>query len=173
MSAELEFREARDRDVPGMVDVVAGQPLWERYGVVPEKLTADLLSALSKEDLFLVGAQGDLIVGWAWWQRKGGFGASPYLGLIAVKRGSEGRGVGSALMAEAEGRLGPARRGLFLLVSDFNEAAQRFYERLGYRRVGRLPGFVLSDVAELIYWKPAHRSEEAGGPATVPGGVKE
>ncbi len=41
----------------------------------------------------------------------------------------------------------------FLLVSDFNEDAQRFYEREGYLRVGPLPGLVLPDVAELLYWK--------------------
>lgn len=42
---------------------------------------------------------------------------------------------------------------VFLLVSDFNLAAQRFYQRLGYAQVGALPDYVLPGVAELIYRK--------------------
>jgi hypothetical protein len=41
----------------------------------------------------------------------------------------------------------------FLLCSDFNISAQAFYERHGWTRVGALPGLVLPDVAELVYWK--------------------
>jgi hypothetical protein len=45
--------------------------------------------------------------------------------------------------------------GWFLLVSAFNVGARRFYERHGYGLVGKLPGFALADVTELVLWKPA------------------
>jgi len=44
-------------------------------------------------------------------------------------------------------------RNAFLLVSDFNHDAQRFYVRHGYIRVGRIPGLVHADIDEEIYWK--------------------
>ena len=42
---------------------------------------------------------------------------------------------------------------MFLLVSDFNTDAQQFYQRLGYRQVGKLDDYVVPGVSELIFWK--------------------
>jgi ribosomal protein S18 acetylase RimI-like enzyme len=42
---------------------------------------------------------------------------------------------------------------VLLLVSDFNESAQRFYHRRGYEQVGALPGYVLADITELLFRK--------------------
>jgi hypothetical protein len=39
------------------------------------------------------------------------------------------------------------------LVSDFNARAQQFYLGRGYSEVGRIPGYVLDDVAECIFYK--------------------
>ena len=148
-------RPAELRDAGVMADIVAGQPLWERYGYTRDQVSTDLEDAISGHGLLLVAETTAGILGWAWWQRRAGFGVSPYLRLIAVARGAEGRGVGTSLLADSERRLKSSAKGLFLLVSDFNEAAQRFYESRGYQQVGRLPGFVIEDVAELIYWKPS------------------
>jgi ribosomal protein S18 acetylase RimI-like enzyme len=58
-----------------------------------------------------------------------------------------------ALLHAFEEETARASAHAFLLVSDFNEGAQRFYEREGYVRVGALPGLVLPDVAEVLYWR--------------------
>ncbi|MCZ7547197.1 MAG: GNAT family N-acetyltransferase [Anaerolineae bacterium] len=70
-----------------------------------------------------------------------------------MKPGLEGMGIGAALLGEAERRAASVSREMFLLVSDFNVAAQRFYQRHDYQQVGAIPGYVLPDVAELIFWK--------------------
>ncbi len=62
-------------------------------------------------------------------------------------------GAGTRLLRAFEAEVARESRHAFLLVSDFNQGAQRFYQRHGYARVGALPGLVLPDVAELIYWK--------------------
>jgi GNAT superfamily N-acetyltransferase len=76
-----------------------------------------------------------------------------YLRLLAVLEGAQGGGAGAALLAAFEAEVAKASAHAFLLVSDFNGGAQRFYLRHGYARVGALPGLVLPDVAELLFWK--------------------
>jgi GNAT superfamily N-acetyltransferase len=66
---------------------------------------------------------------------------------------AQSRGIGAGLLAATEGILARSTGHGFLLCSDFNGPAQAFYERHGWTRVGALPGLVLPDVAELIYWK--------------------
>ncbi len=62
-------------------------------------------------------------------------------------------GIGSALLTEVERRSAEVASDLFLLVSDFNEAAQRFYQRHGFEQIGEVSGYVLPDVTELIFRK--------------------
>ena len=57
------------------------------------------------------------------------------------------------LLEETERTVRKVCNDLFLLVSDFNKAAQRFYQRNGYQQIGAIPGYVLPDVTELIFWK--------------------
>ena len=73
--------------------------------------------------------------------------------LIGVQRGERGSGVGRALMTHAEGALFAHSADIFLLVSDFNAAAQAFYRRLGYEQVGAIPGYVVPGITELIFRK--------------------
>ena len=84
---------------------------------------------------------------------QGTFGRSPYLRLIGVRPEAAGSGIGSALLAEVERRSAEIASDVFLLVSDFNEAAQRFYQRHGFEQIGEVSGYVLPDVTELIFRK--------------------
>lgn len=83
----------------------------------------------------------------------GHFGRGGYLRLIALRPQLQGRGVGSHLLSAVEAAVQQRHPDLFLLTSDFNVGAQRFYERAGYCRVGALPDFVHAGITELIYWK--------------------
>lgn len=128
-------------------------PLWRRYGVTPEGATAQFAEALQRGDLVLV-AEGDAPgdnCGFAWCLPGGGFGRSAYLRLIGVRADCAGHGIGAALLTEVEARA--TSNDLFLLVSDFNEGAQRFYKHMGYEQIGAIPGYVLADVTELIFRK--------------------
>ena len=86
-------------------------------------------------------------------QPKGAFGRSDYLKRIAVDDALRGGGVGAALLEAIEAEARAAGRDLVLLVSDFNDGAQRFYRAHGYQEVGRLPAYVLADVDEVLMWK--------------------
>ena len=124
-----------------------------RYRRSAEQITADLEAALARGDGLLAWEVEGAARGLAWFLRDGTFGMGGYLRLIALAGGAQGGGGGAALLAAFEAEVARSSRHAFLLVSDFNEDAQRFYERHGYTRVGALPGLVLPDVAELVYWK--------------------
>lgn len=153
----MRIRPLASSDVGPLARALSALPLLARYGRTAVALEADLEGALSRGDGLLAAedpaAPGSGAVGIAWYLRAGTLGLGAYLRLIAVTPGRERSGAGSALLAAFEAEAARAGRHAFLLVSDFNREAQAFYERRGWARSGALPGLVLPDVAELLYWK--------------------
>ena len=146
-------RPLREEDVPALAPEVAALPLLVRYGRGAGALAGDLAAALGRGEGLVAWEEGGVARGLAWFLPAGTFGMGAYLKLIAVARSAQAGGAGAALLAAFEAEAARAGRHAFLLVSDFNAAAQRFYERRGWARVGAIPGLVLPDVAELVYWK--------------------
>lgn len=139
--------------------LVAAQELLVRYGVTPDGLGA-LLRRLAlgmpagpgETSLWLAqDAQG--LCGLARFSRTGSLGQGGYLQLIALVPGREGGGLGAQLLLAVEAEVARDSQALFLLTSDFNHGAQRFYERHGYRQVGPLPDYARPGITELLYWK--------------------
>jgi ribosomal protein S18 acetylase RimI-like enzyme len=149
----MEVRAAVAADLPPLAAGLAGLDLMRRYGRDEPKLAADLAQALELGDGLLLAVEAGRPVGMAWFLRQGTFGMGGYLKLMAILPSAQSRGVGGKLLAVFEARLAESAAHGFLLCSDFNTSAQAFYERHGWTRVGALPGLVLPDVAELVYWK--------------------
>lgn len=81
-----------------------------------------------------------------------GMAGAPYIASIGVAEGARGRGTGGELLRFVEERF--ANRGhMFLLVSSFNEGAQKFYKKHGYENVGELKDYIVPGKSELIYHK--------------------
>jgi len=150
------IRAMQPTDIPHAAAWIPCVPLWERYGVTEAQIRAQLEQAFEHNDLLLVHAQDGEANGIVWWLPRGAFGRSAYIRLLGVRNGSTGAGIGAALLAETEKRIRETCRELFLLVSDFNHSAQHFYQQQGYKQAGALPGYVLPDVTELIFWKSLH-----------------
>jgi GNAT superfamily N-acetyltransferase len=149
----MEFRAATAADLPALAEGLARLPLLVRYGRAADRIAGDLGEALRRGDGLLLAVAPTGLAGLAWFLRQGTFGMGAYLKLMAVLPEAQARGVGRALLATFEAEAAAAAGHGFLLCSGFNDAAQRFYEHHGWRRVGALPGLVLPDVDELIYWK--------------------
>jgi ribosomal protein S18 acetylase RimI-like enzyme len=134
--------------------LIADIPFFgERYGMREEGIAARLLEGHRSNDAILVAGDGERVDGFAWVIERGAFARSAYLQLFAVAPERQQCGYGAALLQAAEARAAVVGPDLFLLVSDFNRSAQRFYSRRGYVEVGRLPDFVIAGVAELILRK--------------------
>lgn len=125
-----------------------------RYDMTADFILRQLEQTTPSSDLVLtLDTDRAQAIGLAWVMNRGVFGRSAYLRLLGVHPDHAGTGFGSTLLHAAEAHSHAADRDLLLLVSDFNTAAQRFYQRHGYTQIGTLPGYVLPDVAELIFWK--------------------
>lgn len=149
----MRVRAVDPTEIPALARALAEVPLMVRYGRDAAALERALAGAHGRGEGLLVAEDGGGIRGLAWFLREGTLAMGGYLRLIAMLPGAEGKGAGAALLAAFEAEVGARSAHAFLLVSDFNEGARRFYERHGYVRVGELAGLVLPDVAEVLYWK--------------------
>ena len=100
-----------------------------------------LLNFIRAGDRLLVASEPDGLAGYALvTRRKGGRRARLY--SIAVQAARSGRGVGRALLEAVEARaLAQGCEALRLEVREDNKRAIALYERLGYRRFGRIDGY--------------------------------
>ncbi|MCK6580002.1 MAG: GNAT family N-acetyltransferase [Anaerolineae bacterium] len=153
----LSIRDMKDSDCQPLAEWMVTVPLWQRYGLTVGGAAGQFRAALVREDVLITAEDEEgLPAGFAWMMPKGVFGRSPYLRLIGVRPDRAAQGGGALLLEAIEARAWAVSDVFFLLVSDFNMRAQRFYERHGYTRVGALPDYVVPGVAELIFWK--HRA---------------
>lgn len=140
-------------DIPLLANWMVQVPLWQRYNLTAEQAIANFQSAMQQGDWLLTADIDHPAQGFAWAVPRGAFARSPYLRLIGVQPGVSSTGVGSTLLHAIEERARAHATDLFLLVSDFNTDAQRFYIRHGYHQIGQIPAFVLPNISELIFRK--------------------
>lgn len=146
---ELLIRPLRDDDeARDCTAQLAEFGPWRTLGIAAERLFKDLTNP--ERDVF-VAEFGGKIIGVLVLHFGGSFDG--YIQLIAVFPEFQDRGLGRQLMQFAEDRIFRQSKNVFLCVSAFNERAQKFYERLGYRRVGELPDFLVAGQAEILMRK--------------------
>ncbi len=133
--------------------IVCDSIIGERYGFSPEPMARTLTAAIESGGELFVAQVADAVAGFAWIDARGAFSSAPYLRLIAVGEVARGSGVGAALLAEFEARTAAIGRDWCLLVSDFNQSAQSFYEKHGYTRSGALPDFARPGITEILMVK--------------------
>jgi ribosomal protein S18 acetylase RimI-like enzyme len=148
-------------DIEACAAIVCASEIGLRYGFTPETMAKTLKEALrSTSELFVAAVdRGDAAIaeeqigGFAWIEPRGAFSSAPYLRLIAVDAKLRSAGIGKALMDEFEERTRSVGRDWCLLVSDFNLAAQAFYEKRGYIKAGALPDFAKKGITEILMVK--------------------
>lgn len=81
---------------------------------------------------------------------QGAFHSYPYLHLLVTAPHLRGAGIGTIIMDEFERRIALVRNKLFLCVAGFNSAAERFYLKRGYVRVGTIPSLYREGIDEYL-----------------------
>ncbi len=150
-------------DADACAAIILGTPLWEQYGVATaEAARAPLADVFNGTCSGLVAEEEGRILGFVVYTAEGTFVHSGYVRTIAVATETRDRGVGRRLMDAAEADIFNHGPNVFLLVSTWNVAAQRFYEVRGYRRVGEITDYVRRGITEVLYRKtlgPIQREE--------------
>jgi ribosomal protein S18 acetylase RimI-like enzyme len=151
---KVEIRLFNEADVQTCAALAASSSLKAVYGFTEQGWFEKLCNAhKDPNNLLFVAWVGSEIAGFAWVHLKGAFLVAPYLRFIAVDPRFQGLGIGGLLLDEFEERTKHLGKSFFLLVSDFNVGAQRFYQKQGYQRVGELADFAVAGVAEVIMVK--------------------
>lgn len=131
-------------------EALAAIPPWSVIGYPAERMTRGLTREAASVKRFEVLAGGrlaGLIV------IQDPFLHGPYLQLLAVLPGFQGRNIGLRLLRwmEAEARRAESRQ-LWLCVSEFNERARAFYERFGFTEVALLDKLA-TDASDEIFMR--------------------
>ena len=150
----MRITRATRTNLPALARLMTRSPLLQRYGVTFAGARSSLLEALRERDQLVVALERGEPLGLAWVITTRALDRSAYLRLLLVAEGRQSRGVGAALLADAERRARASGcRHLVLLVTTANRRARNFYARHGYRQVGDLPGFVRPAIGESLYVK--------------------
>jgi len=76
-----------------------------------------------------------------------------FIALLAVRAEAAGRGIGRAMVAQVEKETFKTRRWLYVSSDSTNPGAARFYKKLGFSRVARLPGLIRDGRTEILWRK--------------------
>jgi len=151
----------RAEDVADCAYIMSENTLWQTYDVTQAAAEAQLHDGLSSADARIMVARTDQSVkGFIWYYTKGTFHRGAYIRLIGVHPYHQGEGIGTQLMNVAEADIVTYTRHIFLLSSDFNQDAHRFYHRLGYNAIGALPNFAKEGISEMIFLKTLEQRKE-------------
>ena len=137
----------------GCEDIFRNSDIYTRY-FQDGRLERSLTRAAQNGELYIAYDETERPLGAMKVVMRGFCGLYPYLGLIGVHADSRGLGVGKFLMEQLEkmSRESGARK-VTLMVSDFNTGGQRFYERLGYRKLGEIPDASKEGITEFVMIK--------------------
>jgi ribosomal protein S18 acetylase RimI-like enzyme len=146
------------KHLKGCAEALMHSEMGAAYFPTVQETEAFLQQGLTKEEIFVaIDEHGDC-VGYIWFTSEGAFYRFPYLLNIAVKKDLRGKGIGKKLLALFEEKGFAKASRLFLLVSDFNAAAKRLYQAIGYKEVGVIPDLIKPGIAEHIMMKSKRKT---------------
>jgi len=146
----VKIREIEERDISQCIKIVPQIEPWVTLGATPEKMDAYFRKLLNREEGF-VALLDEEVVGFITIKR--GFLYGCYIRRLAVKEGYRRKGIGRQIMQFIEDYAFVRYPNVFLCVSSFNTGAQKFYEDLGYQKVGELPNLIMEGHAEYLLRK--------------------
>jgi ribosomal protein S18 acetylase RimI-like enzyme len=150
---EISIIKGTRKHLNDCIEALVDSEIGSVYFSSKQGAKAFLREGLAKEEIFVaLDEQGDCL-GYVWFTLTGAFYRFPYVLNLAIKRNLRGKGIGKRLLSFFEDRGFKKASTLFLLVSDFNDKAKKFYQDLGYQEVGLIPDLVREGVTEHIMMK--------------------
>lgn len=136
-----------------------GSEIGEMY-FTPERATSFISDGISKGEIYVALGTDSICCGYIWFTLDGTFYSFPYVRNLMVKSEFRGQGVGKVLLDYFE-QVSFLKSGkVFLLVSEHNSRAKKFYERHGYQEVGFIPDLIREGLSEYLMMKSRPSCEE-------------
>ncbi len=147
------MRPAVHGDLESCAAIIADSLLWECY----ERSLDDALAFFTAEfengsDIWIEERNGECVA-YLVLIEKGMMGEFPFIRALGVRRDFRRSGVATMFLDFATERMFRLKPKLFLMVSDFNEAAQKLYYSYGFEKVGEVPDYKKKGIGEFIMLK--------------------
>jgi ribosomal protein S18 acetylase RimI-like enzyme len=155
------IRELIESDIPEALEILSSsEPQLEQNR---EEITRTLQQALGLGLLY--GAEEEShLAGLVYFLAEPIFAHGGFIRFLAVRPEKQRRGIGRQLMGYVERRVFGRASSIYVCILETNGPAQRFYERLGYSKVGELTDLNGSGHREWILGKAgSHVPRRAGG----------
>lgn len=141
-------------------DLTSGKNVIDSTGLFPgemlDEMAAPFLTGVAPDDLWFVAVDGQDVLGLLYCSPERLTHGTWNLLLIAVRKGDQGKGLGSRLTRHLEQSLSE-RAGRVLLVEtsglpDFDRT-RAVYKKLDYVEVARIPEFYTAGEDKVVFWK--------------------
>jgi ribosomal protein S18 acetylase RimI-like enzyme len=153
----MKIRRAKPNEARGQANWIVAMEPWRSLGYETAPL-GRYLRRMARDAQALVAEEKRQILGIVVFQPD--FLLGRFIALLAVRPEAAGRGVGRALVERIEKATFAKRRWLYVSSDSENPSAARFYRKLGFGRVARLPGLVRDGRTEILWRKQRESSRK-------------
>ena len=150
---EIKIQIAKKGQATDCLLCVKNSDLWDAYFKNNTTHEATLEEMISKKQVYVATNKNDKCIGFMGVINNGCFDKFPYLATLAVRKRYRNKGIGETLVNKFENIGFEKADRVFILVSDFNKQAQKFYRKLGYKKVGNIPDLFKNGISENLLVK--------------------
>ena len=155
---EIKIEKGKIEYLEDCKEALVNSELGRRYFENKSRAEEAIIEGLEQDSLY-VAIIDDVCVGFMYYIPNGAFHAFSYLHLIAIKKEYRANGIGTKLIAFLEELVFEKNGKVFLVVADFNPEGKKFYETLGYSKVGEIPSLYREGITEYLMMKPISKTE--------------
>lgn len=150
---EVNVVKAAPDSMADCVEALENSQLGKLYFSAEGSAQSVLTEGFEKGEIYIAKDSADNFLGFLWYVKNAMFHSFPFLHIIAVKQQYRGMGIGGKMLQFFEEQCFPVSSKVFLVVADLNPQAKKFYEKMGYESVGKIPGLYRDGITEDLMMK--------------------
>ena len=149
---KILIKKAKIKNAADCLECIKHSLLWDAYYKKSSALDL-IIEAIKRKEIYVALNKNDNCIGFMGIVPKGAFGEFPYLSILAVKKRYRNKNIGKLLLEKFETLAFKEGNCAFVLCSDFNKAAQRFYASHNYIKCGKIPSLFKPGISEYLLLK--------------------
>jgi ribosomal protein S18 acetylase RimI-like enzyme len=146
----MRIRRARPSEAKAQASWIVFMEPWSSFGYERAPL-GRYLARMARAGRALVAVEANVVL--AVIVHQPDFLLGNFVALLAVRPDAAGQGIGRALVDCLERLTFAKRRWLYVSSDAHNRAAARFYRKLGFSRLARIPDLIVKGRTEILWRK--------------------